>query len=170
MLRVERDGEVEYLGVLCVVVVTTAPVVPYYVVNIADDTVPFTGIIGMSNVVAPEHTGGRYLTYLPRYLLSTDPALLRDADEVRAESVAALRRMMPGFDPATIESVHVNRAQRVQPLQVLDYSRLVPRVQTAHRDLFVLNTAQFVDATLNNNEVVGAVDRFWTTHREQLAA
>lgn len=170
MLRVEREGDVEYLGVLCVVVVTTAPVVPYYVVNIADDTVPFTGIIGMSNVVAPEHTGGRYLTYLPRYLLSTDPGLLRDEDEVRAESVAALKRMLPSFDPATIESVHVNRAQRVQPLQVLDYSRLVPRVQTAHRDFFVLNTAQFVDATLNNNEVVGAVDRFWATHREQLAA
>lgn len=170
LLRVEREGEVEYLGVLCVVVVTKAPIAPYYVVNIADERVPFTGLIGMSNVVAPRNTGGRYLTYLPKYLLAGDPDLARDADAVRRDFVAGLERMLPGFDPATIESVHVHRAQRVQPLQVLGYSELVPRVETAHPDFFVLNTAQFVDATLNNNEVVGAVNRFCATHREQLAA
>ena len=170
LLHVEREGDVEYLGVLCVVVVSKAPILPFYVVNIADERVPFTGIIGMSNVVAPKNTAGRYLTYLPKYLLSTDPALERDADAVRSEFLAGLQRMLPGFDAATIESVHVNRAQRVQPLQVLNYSQLVPRVETAHPDLFVLNTAQFVDATLNNNEVVGTVNRFCNSHREQLAA
>jgi protoporphyrinogen oxidase len=170
LLRIEREGEVEYLGVLCVVIVSNAPVVPFYVVNIADPRVPFTGIIGMSNVVAPKNTDGRYLTYLPKYLLSTDPDLARDADAVRRDFLAGLQRMLPGFDPRTIESVHVNRAQRVQPLQVLGYSQLVPKVETAHPDFFVLNTAQFVDATLNNNEVVGAVNRFYDSHREQLAA
>jgi protoporphyrinogen oxidase len=170
LLRVEREGEVEYLGVVCVVVVSSAPIVPFYVVNIADERVPFTGIIGMSNVVAPRNTAGRYLTYLPKYLLSGDPDLERDAGTVQRDFIAGLRRMLPGFDPATIESVHVNRAQRVQPLQVLDYSKLVPQVATAHPDFFVLNTAQFVDATLNNNEVVGAVNRFCDGHPELLAA
>jgi hypothetical protein len=73
--------------------------------------------------------------------------------------------------------VHVNRAERVQPLQVLDYSRKVPAVTTRHGDFFVLNTAQFVNATLNNNEVIGAVNAFHEQHgsnlmrpREYLAA
>jgi protoporphyrinogen oxidase len=169
LLRVEREGDVEYLGVLCVVVVSNAPILPFYVVNIADERVPFTAIIGMSNVVAPKNTAGRYLTYLPKYLLSTDPGLERDADAVRSEFLAGLQRILPKIDLTTIESVHVNRARRVQPLQVLRYSQLVPKIDTAHPHLFVLNTAQFVDATLNNNEVIRAVNRFCDSHREQLA-
>ena len=61
---------------------------------------------------------------------------------------------------AEIEGVHINRAVKVQPLQVLNYSQLVPRVTTTHEDFLVLNTSQFVNCTLNNNEVVRAVDEF----------
>lgn len=72
------------------------------------------------------------------------------------------------FDISSIESVHVNRAAGVQPLRVLDYPRLVPRMTTSHPDFFVLNTAQFVNATLNNNEVIVAVNRFCDTHGAEL--
>ena len=68
--------------------------------------------------------------------------------------------MFPDFDHDDIISVHVNRAIKVQPLQVLDYSTLVPGVSTCDPRLHVLNTSQFVNATLNNNEVVGAVNAF----------
>jgi hypothetical protein len=56
--------------------------------------------------------------------------------------------------------VHINRAVKVQPLQVLNYSQLVPQVRTRHQDFFVLNTSQFVNNTLNNNEVIRSVDEF----------
>ena len=49
----------------------------------------------------------------------------------------------------------------MQPLQVLDYSTLVPSASTRDPRLHVLNTSQFVNATLNNNEVVGAVNTFY---------
>ena len=153
-------GEVEYLGVVCPVLVTTRPVVPYYVVNIADSSVPFSGIIGMSSVVSPEFTGGRFLTYLPKYVLSTDDWLNRTDAEVERSFMAGLRSMLPGFDAASLERIVVNRAVRVQPLQVCDYSRIVPKVETRHPGFFVLNTAQFVNGTLNNNQVIRAVDEF----------
>ena len=54
----DRGNEVEYLGVICMVLVTRKPLVPYYVVNIADQRIPFTGIIGMSNLVNTEETAG----------------------------------------------------------------------------------------------------------------
>ena len=57
------------------VLVTRKPLVPYYVVNIADERIPFTGVIGMSNIVSLEETAGRHLTYLPKYVLSDDPLL-----------------------------------------------------------------------------------------------
>ena len=171
LLQVENgDGNVEYLGVVCVVLVTKSPLAPFYVVNIADDTIPFTGLIGMSNVVSPENTGGNYLTYLPKYMLSTDPEFGKDDDYFQQHFLAGLQRMMPEFDTGDIVSIHVNRALKVQPLQVLNYSTLVPKAKTRHPGLYVLNTSQFVNATLNNNEVVGAVNRFLDDHAGDLAA
>jgi protoporphyrinogen oxidase len=164
----EGAGDVEYLGVICVVLVTSEPLVPYYVVNIADGDIPFTGVIGMTNVVSREQTAGLHLTYLPKYLLSTHPLFQRTDREIEELFISGVCRMFPGFDLGRIESIHVNRAARVQPLQVMDYSSLVPTITTEHPDFFVLNTAQFVNATLNNNEVIGAVNRFCERHGSSL--
>jgi len=170
LLRVEKQGgEVEYLGVVCVVIVSRDPLVPFYVVNIADSSIPYTGMIGMSSVIATRNTGGRYLTYLPKYMLSTDDELNQSDEEIQKEFLRGVRNMLPDFDMNSIESVHVNRAAKVQPLLVLNYSELVPAVVTNHPGLFVLNTSQFVNATLNNNEVIGAVNRFHQTYRSSLA-
>jgi hypothetical protein len=114
----------------------------------------------MSSVVSPEYTGGRFLTYLPKYVLSSDEWLNRTDAEVERSFMGGLRSMLPGFDEGSLERIVVNRAVRVQPLQVCDYSRIVPKVETRHPGFFVLNTAQFVNGTLNNNQVIRAVDEF----------
>jgi hypothetical protein len=44
----------------------------------------------------------------------------------------------------------------------------VPQVATEHEDFYVLNTSQFVNATLNNNEVIHAVDDFLGAHGARL--
>ena len=166
LCRFDRpDGaKVEYLGVICMVLVTDHPLVPYYVVNIADDRVPFTGIIGMSNLVSTTETAGQHLTFLPKYVHSDDPLLRASDEELRNLFVAGLRAMFPDFDSMQVRAMHINRAVKVQPLQVLGYSRLVPTLTTAHRDFFVLNTSQFAATTLNNNEVIRAVDDFVVRH------
>ncbi len=166
---VQSDRGVEYLGVVCVVLVTKKPITRYYVVNIADETIPFTGVIGMSNVVDTENTSGKNLTYLPRYLLSTDEEISKSDEYFKEAFVDGIKRMFPDFDESDIIGVHVNRAIKVQPLQVLGYSELVPGVQTKDPRLHVLNTSQFVNATLNNNEVVGAVNKFYTDFRQRAA-
>jgi protoporphyrinogen oxidase len=170
LVDVYGGQDVEYLGVLCTVLITRRELMPYYVLNIADDSIPFTGVIGMSNVVSTEETAGRHITYVPRYLLSTDPALQSPEAHVREQCLAGIRRLFPGFDMNDIESVHVNRALKVQPLQVLGYSRIVPTTRTRDPAFFVLNTAQFVNSTLNNNSVVGAVNDFVAKHEAEFAS
>ena len=157
----QSGGLVEYLGVVCLVLITTKPLVPYYVVNIADRRIPFTGIIGMSNVVSTDETAGLCITYLPKYILSSDDYLKTPDDEIRHSFLDGLKTMLPQFDPETVVDVHVNRAFKVQPLQVLGYSDIAPQTSTRHPDFYVLNTAQFLHNTLNNNEVVGLVNRFF---------
>jgi hypothetical protein len=80
-----------------------------------------------------------------------------------------LKVMFPDLDSTEIESAHINRATKVQPLQVLDYSQLVPTAKTLHPDFFVLNTAQFSANTLNNNEVIRAVDEFVDAHASEFS-
>lgn len=160
----EPETATEYLGVVCVVVVSSAPISPYYVVNVADDSIPFTGVIGMSTVVAPTNTADRHLTYLPKYMLSTDAELQADDAHFVEPFLEGLGRIFPEFNRDTVCAVHVNRATRVQPLQTLNYSRSVPAMTSRHPGLFVLNTTQFVNSTLNNNEVVRAVNDFHDRH------
>jgi len=157
----ESGRDVEYLGVICVVLATRKPFTPYYILNIGDERIPFTGVIGMSTIVDPEETGGLHVTYLPKYVLSDDPLLRAPDSEIHTRFLAGLREMYPGLDLDDIDSIHINRAVKVQPLQVIDYSTIVPQPRTRHADFYVLNTAQFVNNTLNNNEVIRAVNRFF---------
>jgi protoporphyrinogen oxidase len=160
LVQVPAQGDVEYLGVLCMALLTRRPFCPYYVLNIADERVPFTGIIGMSSLVDTAETAGLHLTYLPKYVLSDDAALRRPDAEVVGEFMAGFRRMFPDFPESEIAGVHLNRAVKVQPLQVVGYSGMVQPPRTRHPDFYVVNTAQFASNTLNNNEVIRSVNDF----------
>jgi protoporphyrinogen oxidase len=64
----ERLGRVVYQGVLCASLLTKKPLASYYVTNITDGWVPFTGVIEMTTLVDKKQFGGNSLVYLPRYL------------------------------------------------------------------------------------------------------
>ena len=170
LVAVENSGaEVEYLGVQCMALVTRRPLTPFYVLNVADDRIPFTGVIGMSSIVDTSETGGQYLTYLPKYLLSTDDRMRQSDAELQKEFLAGLRLIYPDLADDDIVSCEVYRAFKVQPLQVLGFSDLMPSTTTKSDDFFVMNTAQFAANTLNNNEVIRAVEAFVASHSERLS-
>ena len=115
----------------------------------------------MSNVVDTKNTNGYHLTYLPRYMLSTDPELDKPDSYFEKTFLEGIYRMFPDFDRNNLVGVHVHRAVKVQPLQVMNYSSMVPSVSTNDPRFHILNTSQFVNNTLNNNEVIGAVNQFY---------
>ncbi len=161
LVKVTGDGAaVEYLGVICMALITRKPLVPYYIVNIADRQIPFTGIIGTSNLVSLQQTAGLHLTYLPKYVMSDDSLLQQTDQELRKLFFRGLRLIFPELKADDVVAAHINRATKMQPLQVLNYSSLVPNAVTESNDFFVLNTSQFVSDTLNNNTVVKHVNQF----------
>jgi protoporphyrinogen oxidase len=162
--------DVEYLGVLCGALVTKKPLAPYYILNIGDERIPFTGVIGTSTIVAARETNGLALTYLPKYVLSDDPLLQAPEADIQKLFRDGLAAMFPDLATDDIVSLQVNRAVKVQPLQVIDYSQLVQQPATKHPDFFVLNSAQLVANTLNNNEVVRSVEDFLARFGDRFAA
>ncbi len=85
---------------------------PYYVINLLDEALPFTGIIEATNVLPPEEMGGRHLVYLPRYRLASDGAAGASMDA--AGFLAGLKTVFPDLRDEEIVDVRLQRAGHVQ--------------------------------------------------------
>jgi protoporphyrinogen oxidase len=154
----QRLNDVTYQGIVCASMLTRKPVSPYYVTNITDRWVPFTGIIEMTALVDRERFGGHSLVYLPRYLTQNEAFWQKSDEEVREEFVAALEKMYPSFSRADVVAFNVSRARQVLAISTLGYSdKLLPSIATSLKNVFLLNSAQIAAGTLNVNETLGVV-------------
>ena len=154
----QKLNDVTYQGIVCASMLTKQPLGPYYVTNITDRWVPFTGVIEMTALVDRERFGGNSLVYLPRYLTQDEAFWHKTDDEVREEFIAALERMYPGFNRADVLAFNVSRARQVLAVSTLGYSdKLLPSIATSLKNVFLLNSAQIAAGTLNVNETLGVV-------------
>jgi protoporphyrinogen oxidase len=67
-----RLCDITYQGIVCPSLLLRKPISPYYVTNITDRWVPFTGVIEMTALVDRERFDGLSLVYLPCYLAQDD--------------------------------------------------------------------------------------------------
>ncbi len=154
-----RLAAVRYQGIVCASLLLRRPLAGFYVTNLVDDWVPFTGVIEMTALVDRVAFGGRSLVYLPRYAAADDEAWGWSDDEVRERFLAALARIYPGFDGSAVDAFRVARARHVQAIPTLHYSRTAPPPATSVPGLHLVSSAQIVDGTLNVDETVALADR-----------
>jgi len=140
----------EYLGLEAACVLLQRPLSPYYVINLLDESLPFTGIIETTNVLPPEEMAGRHLVYLPKYRPGaedsagggTNPLLLLEG----------LKTVFPDLRDEEIIDVRLQRAACVQA--VLPPGPSDPFPPEARRPLpgvFVANAAMITESPSNMN-------------------
>jgi protoporphyrinogen oxidase len=150
---------VTYQGIICVSLLLKRPLAGYYVTNITDTWVPFTGIVEMTALVDREFFGGHSLVYLPRYVTQDDPMWRQDDASIIEEFTTALERMYPGFGRGDITAGHVSRVRELLAVSTLGYSeKLAPSVRTTIPNVYVVNSAQILNGTLNVNETLGLAE------------
>ncbi len=149
-----RMNGVLYQGIICASLLLTKPLGGFYVTNILDEGFPFTGVIEMTTLVKPEHLGGRYLAYLPKYLPVNDPAFELTDEEVENAFTEGLLRMFPHIARKDIQAFKVSRVRYVCPLSTLGYSLRVPPIETSVPGLYLVNSAHILNGTLNVNETI----------------
>lgn len=155
-----RLSRVVYQGVVCASVLTTKPLEGFYVTNITDDWVPFTAVVEMTSLVPTEHFNGHSLVYLPLYLTQDDPYWERSDADIADEFVSGLLRMYDHLSPEDIAHVHISRARQVQALATIRYQELaLPATTTTLRRIFVANSSQIVNGTLNLNETITVANK-----------
>lgn len=156
LAEAERDRlqRIQYQGILCASLLLSKPLSPYYVTNITDPWVPFTGVIEMTTLVNPQHLGGKTLVYLPKYVPSDDPAFKMSDADLQAQFLDALSKMYPQFDRSHVLSFQVSRVRYVLAISTLHYSQHLPAMQTSVPGVHIINSAHIVNGTLNVNETI----------------
>jgi len=150
---------VKYQGIVCASVLMKKSLSNFYVTNITDET-PFTGIIEMSALVDKKEFGGNALVYLPKYVAPDDELFERTDAEIEEIFTAALEKMYPHFKREDIVEFKISRVRQVFPLPTLNYSENVPSVKTSLENIYIVNSAQITNGTLNVNETIQLAEKF----------
>ncbi len=150
-----RLGSVVYQGIICASVLLRRPLADFYITNITEAWVPFTAVIEMTALVDRSRFGGNALVYLPRYLAQNDRFWNVSVEQLREEFLAALERMYPEFRRTDVLAFQASRVRDMLALTTLDYStRARPDLHTSLPNVFIVNSAQIANGTLNVNETI----------------
>lgn len=151
----DRLRRVVYQGVVCASVLLKKPLGGFYVTNITESWVPFTAVVEMTSLVPTEYFNGYTLAYLPLYLTQEDPYWDRTDEEIEEEFVSALLKMYDHISLDDVITVRVSRAKLVQALATLRYQAdALPATITTLPRVFIANSSQIVNGTLNLNETI----------------
>ncbi len=157
----DRAEKIRYLGVLCLALKLLRPLLPYYILNLTDEGMPFTGVIGLTTLVDPIETGGHHLVYLPRYLPDDDPDFDRPDEAFLEPFLTALTHITKtrGFRRDEILHAQMFRARFVSPIAVCGYDRLRLPIPLVPKRLYLLNTGRILGGTLNNSQMIEEAER-----------
>ena len=134
--------KVRYEAAILIVMQLNRRLTPYYWVNIADRSIPFVGLIEHTNFVDKSLYGGNHIAYLSNYVAREDKFYDMDPDELWANYVPAIKRLVPEFDESWVTSWSYHRENAAQPIIGLNYSKTIPSLKTPIDDLWLANTTQ----------------------------
>jgi len=78
---------------------------------------------------------------------------------VERHFLAGLRRIFPDLAPGSVLATRLARVRNVMAVPTVGYPDVVPPVATNVEGLFVVNSAQIADGTLNVDATLGVVER-----------
>ena len=151
----QKLGKIEYLEIACVFLILKRSLSPYYVINLLDKDLPFTGIIESTNVIPPLNFGERHLVYLPKYMPKDDPITRLSDDQIFSLFIDKLKKIFPDLRDDEILHHNVFREKYVQPIQELYYLDNIADFRTPLPNIYLVNTTMISDSTINNNAVIG---------------
>jgi protoporphyrinogen oxidase len=143
----------EYLGVLCPLLILKKQLLPYYVLNITDESIPFTAVVETTNLIDPKHVKGYHLVYLPKYLAPDNDMANWPDDKVRTEWMKHFKRMFPDFDESNIIEFIVQKARYVEPIRPMGTRGDIPNIKSPVDRLYMGNTVM-IYPELGNGEAV----------------
>ena len=148
------SGLEEYLGIVCMLLALRRSLVPYYTLNITDETIPFTGVIETTNLIDRQYVGGYHLVYLPKYVTPQSEYARMDNDTLQQDFLKHLRHMFPDLKESDIAAVRIGRERYVEPLHPVGKTDLIPPIVSDVAGLYLVNSAQIYPQLTNGEAAV----------------
>lgn len=152
---------IKYLGVVCVSLLIKKQLTDYYVTNITDPDIPFTGVIEMTAIVNKDYFGGNSLVYLPKYTNPSDPLFDMQDEDIIDKFIDDLKVMQPDLKQEDILVKKVAKARFVITIPAMGYSMNLPSYKTSVDNFFVINSSFITDGTLNVNETLKVAKKYF---------
>ena len=138
----EKLTGVSYMAAVLIVLVLDKPLTDVYWLNVSDRSIPFVAVIEHTNLIEPEHYGGKHIVYLSNYLTTDSPLYRMSQEELLAEYLPNLRKINPEFNESWIEEIYHHRVGAAQPIIGTRYSERIPSHRTPFEGLYLANTTQ----------------------------
>ncbi|MBI1184771.1 FAD-dependent oxidoreductase [bacterium] len=155
----ELLNQQQYLGVLCPLLILKQKLTPYYVLNITDESIPFTAVVETTNLIDPKYVNNYHLVYLPKYIEPNSPLATLPDDEIKTMWMANFKKMFPDFDESLIQDFIVQRARYVEPIRPINTSDQIPDIQTPIDGLYMGNTVMIYPDLGNGEAVTSFADK-----------
>jgi protoporphyrinogen oxidase len=113
-----------------------------YWLNIHDEGYPFLTVVEHTNYMPSGDYGGLHVVYLGNYLPMSSPIFKMTKEEILAEFLPALKRIVPAFDESWIVESHAFGAPFAQPIVTVDYHEHIPPHETPLPGVYLANMFQ----------------------------
>lgn len=146
-----------WLGCVCVIVKVKRSLLPYYAVNIVEET-PLTSAVETTQVLGTDHTDGHHLVYMPKYCAPDAPEQSEDDESIYRRFTDYLGRLSPGFGRDEVVDWTVQRAKLVEPVHQLRADRApleMAPIWPGLEGLALASNAQIYPYLLNGDSVMG---------------
>jgi len=138
----EKLGGLEYEAAVVALLQLSHPLSDIYWLNVADDDLPFTGVIEHTNFISPDEYGGKRFVYLSKYMEPDHPYFTLPDEQLIDAYLPFLKQINPEFSRSWIERAWVFRERSAQPIIPLNYGQRIPDHRTGLPGLYLANTTQ----------------------------
>ncbi len=139
---VQKLDALEYEAAVVAILELDRQLSDVYWLNMADDELPFTGVIEHTNFIDPAKYQGKRYVYLSKYMEPDHPYFAMDSDAIIEAYLPHLTKINPAFDRSWITNTWVYRERAAQPIIPMRYSERIPERRTPLKNLYLANTTQ----------------------------
>jgi len=125
-----------------------------YWLNVTDRSFPFLAVVAHTNFTDPKYYGGHHITYFGNYLPTGHKYLSMTNDQLLKVFIPYIKRLNPSMNYKRITNTYLFTGPFAQPVHLLHYSRLAPKIRTPMKGVYLANLDSIVPWDRGTNYAV----------------
>ncbi len=150
----KKLNKIEYFGATCTILQLKKPANNLYWVNVADETLPFGGVIEHTNLVDSKEYKNTHIVYLSKYFNIKDKFWKLTSDEIKQQMLNGFFKMFPEYKKKDVLDVKNFKALTAATYCHTNFSKIVPKYKSPIKNVFVASMAHiYPDERSCNNSI-----------------